>query len=104
MSKILIQTLSEQAQAGMTRGHLPVSHGSHSESSTSPRPRVPKFPSCPFASNLDRERDDEEKTEEEKTKKKNITLLFLFLRSPARFPARNSPPNLSICSAQSNDP
>ena len=65
-------------------------------------PRVAKSPSCPFLSNLDRERDDEEKNRAGKNQEKKYHALFL--RSPARFPARNSPPNLSICSAQSTNP
>ena len=57
----------------MTRAHLPVRQGSHTESSTSPYPALQNPHPAPFLSNLDRERDDEEKNRGGKNQEKKIS-------------------------------
>jgi nucleolysin TIA-1/TIAR len=67
---MLIQTLSEQVQAGMTRAHLPVRQGSHTESSTSPYPALQNPHPAPSSLISIGSATTRRKTEEEKTKKK----------------------------------
>ena len=58
----------------MTRAHLPVRQGSHTESSTSPYPALQNPHPAPSSLISIGSATTRRKTEEEKTKKKNITL------------------------------